>query len=289
MMLAKAATNGAATVVNAIASGRGSAFGITLEADASLRLQPGEGEITVDGAADGSRLVSGCVRATAEAAGLGAVNGHVEVRSEIPISRGLKSSSAVSNVVVLAAARAAGTELDDGGILDLAIDQSIRAGVTVTGAFDDAAACFHGGLVMTDNNSREIITTGRLDPSLEVVLHIPYKRILKGDIEKSRFTDLRDRFDEAFDLALKGAYPRAMEANSKATAVALDLSEEAPEAAREAGAYAAGITGTGPASVALCRRDRVGDVERAFSRFEGDVIRTTLNNTPSREVVPRLL
>ena len=289
MIAGDAASRGAATVVNAVACGRGAAFGITLEADARVELELGEGEIVVDGGSDGAGLVSGCVRSTAARVGTGPVRGRVEVRSDIPASRGLKSSSAVSNVVVLATARALSRELEDSELLDIAIDESIRAKVTVTGAFDDAAACYYGGLVVTDNTCRTVLKTGVLDPAMSVVLHIPDRMIPKDQVDKTRFGQLKGEFDTALELAVKGDYPRAIEVNSRATAKALDLSDEAPEAAREAGAYAAGITGTGPASVALCEGDAVEAVEEAFSQFGGRIVRASLNAVPSKEVVPRLL
>lgn len=288
MMTGEAASRGAATVVNAIACGRGAAFGIDLEADARVELEPGEGDIVMVGGHDGTGLIEGCVRSTAVRTGFGPVHGRVEVRSNIPVSRGLKSSSAVSNVVVLATARALGRSLDDSELLDIAIDESIRAGVTVTGAFDDAAACYHGGLAVTDNTCRAVLKTGVLDPELSVVLHIPDRMIPKDQVDKTRFGQLKGEFDRALELAVKGDYAKAIEVNSKATAMALDLSDVASEAAREAGAYAAGITGTGPASFALCVPDKVGAVEEAFSPFSGTVVRASLNTTPSKEVVPRL-
>jgi shikimate kinase len=289
MMSGKAASMGAATVVNAIACGRGAAFGISLEADASVELEPGEGDIVVDEGEDGVGLVTGCVRSTVSRIGGGPVHGRVRVSSEIPVSRGLKSSSAVSNVVVLAAARALGRELEDSRLLDLAIDESIRAGVTVTGAFDDAAACYFGGLVITDNTCRSVLKTDSLNSSLSVVLHIPETKIAKSQVDKARFGELKCEFDRALELAAKGDYPGAMEVNSKATALAMDLSDDASSSARAAGAYAAGITGTGPASVALCGKRVIEGVEEAFSRFGGRVIRAELNNVPSKEVIPRLL
>jgi shikimate kinase len=289
MMSGRAASRGAATIVNAIACGRGAAFGVTLEADASLELEQGDGDIVIDGAKGGAELVSGCVRATASRMEMGPVHGRVRICSDIPVSRGLKSSSAVSNVVVLATARALGKDIDDSELLRIAIDESIRAGVTVTGAFDDAAACYFGGLVVTDNTARKVLKTGSLDQELTVVLHVPDTKIAKSSIRRARFEDLSEEFKKALDLAMKGEYAKAMEANSKATARALDLSDAASAAAREAGAYAAGITGTGPASVALCGRQEVGEVERAFSRFDGRIIRAELNTIPSREVAPRLL
>jgi shikimate kinase len=151
-VIGKGACRGAATIVNAIATGKGAAFGITLEADAIVELERGKGDILLQGSDEGHDLVSSCVRAVAsKALGSSDVNGEVHVRSDIPISRGLKSSSAVSNAVVLAAARASGANLSDMEIVLTGIEESIRAGVTITGAFDDASACFFGGVAVTDN------------------------------------------------------------------------------------------------------------------------------------------
>src|SRR4030042_2649770 len=105
-MIGIAACGGAVTIVNAIATGKGAAFGITLEADASVELIPGTRELMYQGEREGRDITLGCLLAMATKIGADAPSGKVSVRSEIPISRGLKSSSAVSNAVVLAAARA---------------------------------------------------------------------------------------------------------------------------------------------------------------------------------------
>ncbi len=289
MRTGEAASRGAATIVNAIASGKGAAFGISLEVDARIQLETGDGPIDVDGPKEGDGLVVGCIRAAASATGAGPVRGKAVIRSDIPISRGLKSSSAVSNVVALATLRAVGRDLKDDALLNIAIDESMRAGVTITGAYDDAAACHFGGLVVTDNISRTVIKRGALDPELAVLIQVPEGRIAKSSVDPARFAEQSEDFENALGLAVRGDYLEAMALNSRATAKALDLSDEAPAAARKAGALAAGITGTGPASVALCRRDRIKDVEKALAAFDGSVIHASLNSTPSREVVPRLL
>src|SRR5512136_1971028 len=112
-MIGKAACRGAATIVNAIATGRGAAFGISLETDALVQLERGPGEITLRESGEGDELVAGCVRAVASKNRTGELRGEVRVKSDIPISRGLKSSSAVSNAVSLATARALGSEMQD--------------------------------------------------------------------------------------------------------------------------------------------------------------------------------
>ncbi len=288
-MIGRAACRGAATIVNAIPTGRGAAFGITLEADAEVRLLDEGARFEYTGPEEGSALIRGCVSAVFGRAGLGGRGSEVRVESDIPVSRGLKSSSAVSNAVVLAATRAAGRHVDDPAILNTAIDESIAAGVTITGAFDDAAACYFGGAVVTDNRERRILSTGRVDPALSVVIHVPDRRITKASVKDLDFSPARPDIEKAVEHALAGEYAKAIEMNSRACARVLGLSEEVAELARLRGAVAAGISGTGPATVALARREDSPRIVRALEdRFEGEVLSAAINDTPAPEVVPRL-
>ena len=288
-MIAKAACRGAATIVNAIATGRGAAFGITLEADVRLDVGRGDGGVTVEGTSEGQGLVASCIQAVADRAAFGPVEGTAYVRSDIPISRGLKSSSAVTNAAVLGASMALDADLQDEDILCIAIDESIRAGVTVTGAFDDAAACFHGGVAVTDNDERRIMRSLVIEDPLEVVVHVPNRRISKSDVTREMFAGHSSEFDEAIRLALKGDYAEAMRLNSKLCSEILDVSNEVAESAMKAGAKAAGITGTGPATVILCRTDNAANIVGLIDDGGAEILRARLNNTCSREVVPRLL
>jgi shikimate kinase len=288
-MIGTAACRGAATIVNAIACGKGAAIGISLETNVHLKLEHAEGDITVEGSPEGMELVVACVRAVAAKAGYGETSGRATIRSNIPISRGLKSSSAATNAVALAASRAFGIDLTDEALLDIAIDESIKAYVTVTGAFDDAAACFHGGVVVTDNVGRRILKSDSVAEELEVVVHVPTRQIRKSEVDKGMFANHRDRFEDALRLAMKGEYAAAIDLNSMLCSEILDVPNDVAEAARENGAYAAGITGTGPATVILCRHDRLRDVIDHIEPYEGEILRAMLNDTCSREVIPRLL
>lgn len=289
-MIGKAACMGAATIVNAIATGKGAAFGITLEADAIVELETGKGDIVLRGPPEGQDLVAGCVRALAtKVLHLPDVNGEVHVRSEIPISRGLKSSSAVSNAVVLATARALGKDVPEMDIMLTAIEESIKAGVTITGAFDDASACFLGGAVVTDNRQFTILRRGTMDPDLEVILHVPDRRITKASLKGLDFSPIRAEVEKALGLALRGDYLKAMELNSRAYSKVLDVSEDVAELARKKGALAAGISGTGPATAIVCDRADVGEMLKALGKVEGSVLRAHINDVPAKEVVPRLL
>jgi len=288
-MIGKAACRGAATIVNAIATGKGAAFGISLETDAFVEFEQGPGEIALKDSEEGKDLAVGCVRAIASKTSKKELKGEIRIKSEIPISRGLKSSSAVSNAVTLATSNALGSRMQDMELILAGIEESIKAGVTITGAFDDASACFMGGVVVTNNRSFTLLSRGTLDPDLDILIHVPERRISKASLKGLDFSPIREKVDHALDLALKGEYLKAMEVNSRAYSKVLDVSEDIAELARKKGALGAGISGTGPATVIVCSRADVHEIHRALEREEGAVLRAKVNDTPAREVVPRLL
>jgi shikimate kinase len=122
------------------------------------------------------------------------------------------------------------------------------------------------------------------------VVHVPERRIEKCAVKALDFSPARGESEEAIRLALAGEYAKAMELNSRACARVLGLSEEVAEFARAKGALAAGISGTGPATVALVGKDLAKELARSMEcEFEGDVLVAQVNEAHAREVVPRLL
>jgi shikimate kinase len=101
-MKGKATTHGAATVVNGIACGKGAAFGVALETTATVELtgEPGRFEVSIeDEPGEETALAEHCVRLVLEKFGLAGEHGaRIATRSQIPMSRGLKSSSAAANL-----------------------------------------------------------------------------------------------------------------------------------------------------------------------------------------------
>ena len=285
-MKAQATCFGAGTIVNAIATGKGAAFGLALRATAYAKSVPeAEGlRIQVAGGIDPA-LAAGCARRVLRRSRRKASLA-VEVDSEIPVSRGLKSSSAVANAVVLASARALEFELEPLQIINLGIEAALEARVTVTGAFDDACASFFGGVVVTDNAARKIVKADRFAPGLLAVVQIPKRAITKSSLAETDFASVRPQVDEAFRLALAGDYFHALELNSAAYAPLLDIDEAPVKRARAAGAMAAGITGTGPAILALAKPSRVEAVSEALRDAESEIRLASLNTIESREVVP---
>lgn len=284
-MKAQASCFGAGTIVNAIATGKGAAFGLALRVTATAESRPEDFGVRthVPDGVDPALVVSGAhrvLRRSRRKAGL-----EVSVDSEIPISRGLKSSSAVANAVVLASARALGLELDPLQIVRIGVDAALDAGVTITGAFDDACASFFGGIVLTDNRARKLLAADRFPEGLVAVVQVPERTITKPSLKGKDFSPIRPQVEEAFRLALRGDYFRAMEVNSAAYAPLLGIDETPAIRARAAGAMAAGITGAGPAIIALVKPAYVEPVRKAMDDGASDVRIVSLNTIESREVM----
>ncbi|HET6730212.1 MAG TPA: shikimate kinase, partial [Nitrososphaeraceae archaeon] len=150
--------HGAVSIVNAIASGKGSALGISLKVNVDLSISSGKG-IYLD-SKQGEKLIRILITRTLPKVVLSENAIRIKISSEIPVGFGLKSSSAVSNAVALACQKLLDDDdgIDDIKILNQAADSSIEAGVSLTGAFDDSAACYFGGFVVTDNLSRKLIS-----------------------------------------------------------------------------------------------------------------------------------
>jgi len=284
-MKARASCFGAGTIVNAIAGGKGVAFGLALRATATAETQPEPFGVRVD-AVNGvdPKLAVSAARRVLERSGSGRGLA-ISVDSEIPISRGLKSSSAVANAVVLASARALAAELEPLEMIRIGVDAAVDAGVTLTGAFDDACASFFGGIVLTDNHARRILKRDRFSEDVVAVVHIPDRTIRKENLRRLDFGPIRPQVEAAFRLAERGEYFRAMDTNSGAYAAVLGVSEAPAVRAREAGALAAGISGTGPAIIALAERSDLEPVRDALAEPASVVRVVPLNHIESHEVV----
>lgn len=262
----------AVTVVNALATGLGAALGIDMKAEAEAELIDAPGEVVVESdVREGEGLVRESAMEVLRAYGAEKAHGvRVAVRSEVPVARGLKSSSAVSNAVVLAVARALGVELPSERALEMAVEASIRAGVTVTGALDDAAASLLGGLVVTDNYGRRLVRRYSVE-GLKVVLLIPPSRRYTSRVEAEMLRAYSSLLRLAWSEALAGRWEEAMNLNGLVVSSALGYPTQPLVEALRRGARAASPSGKGPALSAVVPEDRVDEVARLWSSMEGEV------------------
>src|SRR5206468_4109901 len=121
---------------------------------------------------------------------------------------------AVSNVIAVACKYLMNKEINDDFVLNSAIDASLYAKTTITGAYDDSTACYYGGFVTTDNYKRKILKRENSPTDISVVLYLPNNK-KRGDVTRLKL--LSDIYLEAFQLAYSGQYWKAMTLNGVLT------------------------------------------------------------------------
>ena len=233
---------GAISVLNAIPCGIGAAIGINLKTEAWFDRDADKTEIIADGEDD--NLVRICVKNALEYMGIDPnISYRLRIKTEIPSSMGLKSSSSVSNAVVFSVFNEFHYCLKDIDAVLIAVKSSREAKVAVTGAFDDAYAAHFGGLVQTDNGI-DIVLGRKTIGDYDVVIVTGEKR--KSRIKADRFASFKDRALEISRYSSR--YPfEAMSENSEIVSKVTGTDASICERAMKLGALAAGISGNGPA------------------------------------------
>ncbi|AXI25918.1 shikimate kinase [Methanofervidicoccus sp. A16] len=277
-MTSSAVSPASGTIINGIATGKGSAFAINLKVKATVEfIDDGKKEIkgiVKDNPNIDTTLIELCLKNVLEYLDLD-YSGKVITETEIPIRSGLSSSSATSNAVVMAAFDALGEKIDDKLVLEIAIKSSFEAGVTVTGAYDDATASYYGGITITNNLERRIIKRDRFKEDVGVLVFIPK---LNKNVDVNRMKLIKDYVEVAFRECLQGNYYRALFLNGLLYASALGFPTNIPIEAIEKGALTAGLSGTGPSYTVLCHWEDIEKVKTTLERY-GRVIITELNNS----------
>ncbi|MDR5672950.1 Archaeal shikimate kinase [Halalkaliarchaeum sp. AArc-CO] len=285
-MEGRAAAPGAGTVLNALATGVGSAFAIDLETRATVELDPAAAAVTGEIAempdAD-TTLIERCVELVAEEFGDGE-GGHVRTESDVPLAAGLKSSSAAANATVLATLSALG-RADGVARIDacrLGVRAAREAGVTVTGAFDDASASMLGGVTLTDNDTDELLV--REERDWDVLIWTPPERAYSADADVDRCGQVAPMAELVAELARDGRFGEAMTVNGLAFSAALGFPTDPAVEAMQL-AEGVSLSGTGPSVVAVGEfrdlqtlrerwQDRPGETRLTTSRSDGARITT---------------
>jgi shikimate kinase len=287
-MKGKGIAFGAVSVVNAIATGKGAAIGTELKTEAEVELVEKSDRIDVEIIGSNNeedKILARCaVKEVLEYLEYEGYGARVTTRSEVPIGKGLKSSSMASNSIVLATVAALKMNLDDLDIINLGVNASLKAGVTITGAFDDACASYFGGLILTNNTERRIEKREVLAGDYRVVLYIPPEKALTRDVNKVNFQKFGSLFEEAYSLAINGLYWDAMILNGLLSSAAMGFNTKPVLSALLAGATSVGLSGTGPSIAAICPPDKVWAVTSAWSHLPGEVMCTKVNYEKARLV-----
>ena len=279
---ATAIAHGAATIVNAIALGKGAAFGVDLWTKAEVKLtdEPHviEAEITSDPNESTALMEKTALRVLQRFNLDNSFGAKVKTWSNIPIAKGLKSSSAAANAVALAATAALSKTLDDLELVKLGVDAAFDAKVTVTGAFDDACASYFGGVVITDNLKREIVKQFPLTEDLLVLFHMPPEKAYTVDSNVNRLQTVKPLVEVAYKEALEGNVWEALTLNGLIYSSASGYNPSIAIDALAAGAIAAGLCGKGPAVTAVTPKDKIDSVKAALQKYEGEILQAHLQS-----------
>ena len=274
---------GSATIINAIATGFGSGFGIGLDIVCEAKTSSNSIKCSNDVGADNS-LMELCVEKVFNHYNIDKdeFGMDLKTKSSLPMASGLSSSSASSNAVVKAASAIISEEfnlnpLDDSEIVNMAIDASLDAGVTITGSFDDATASYFGGVVVTDNKNREFIIKERMD-EYPILIYMPNFYSKSGDSNPERMKLLAPLVETAFEFAKQRDYFKALNLNGLIYAATLGFDSTIAVDALQAGAIASGLSGTGSSFVAVVSEESIDEVEQSWSKYEGQVIKTKVDN-----------
>jgi shikimate kinase len=271
--------HGAISIVNAVATGFGSAMGISLEVKVEIVSKKGSGIIFQKGR--GSPMVKKIIHDMLPLKYLNNNQLLININSEIPSGMGLKSSSAVSNAVALACNSLVHKDVNDEFVLNSAIDASLYAKTTITGAFDDSTACYYGGFVTTDNYKRKIMKREPTPTDIYTVIFLPNNK-KRGDTSRLRL--LSNIYLEAFQLANSGQYWKAMTLNGVLTSSLLSNSYTITRLCLDNGALAASISGNGPAVAAVACEGDIQKINSVLSNLDGRVIVSKTNNQKASTV-----
>lgn len=206
----------------------------------------------------------------------------LKTKSSLPMASGLSSSSASSNAIVKAVSSIISEEfnlksLDDLEVINMAIDASLEAGVTITGSFDDATASYFGGVVVTDNRNREFIIKENMDES-SVLVYMPNYYSKSGESNPDRMKLLAPLVETAFEFACNKDYFKALNLNGLLYSATLGFNSSIAIDALESGAIAAGLSGTGSSFVAISTEDAIDDIKCSWNKYDGKIIKTKVDN-----------
>ena len=274
---------GSATIINAIATGFGSAFGIGLDIECEAATTSSSIKCSNDVGAD-TQLMDLCANKVFEHYGIDSDDFGItlKTKSKLPMASGLSSSSASSNAIVKVTSEIIAEEFDlkpleDIEVINMAIDASLDAGVTITGSFDDATASYFGGVVVTDNRNRKFIIKERMD-DYQILIYMPNFHSKSGDSNVERMRILAPLVETAFGFASKKEYLKAINLNGLLYSAALGFDSSIALDALQNGALASGLSGTGSAFFAIVDDESIDGVGESWMKYEGRVIKTHVDN-----------
>jgi shikimate kinase len=276
MVIVEAIVHGAVSIVSAIATGNGATLGIDTFVKTRLEVKDGTGiSITSDNKTISSRLINKVIENVISKRQLEKVRLELDFQSNIPTGYGLKSSSAISTAVSLVCSKAFKKKLTDEEILNVGVESSIQTKVSITGAYDDACACYYGGFNVTNNYKRDLVFRGNAPNDLQAIIFLPKSR-KRGNVKKLK--NFKPAFEKAWELAKNRDYWNASILNGLASSSILNSNPELIFQLIKKGAISATVSGNGPSIVAITKKGHNSNIMKELSSLEGKVIVSNINN-----------
>ncbi|MGZ5501608.1 MAG: shikimate kinase [Nitrososphaeraceae archaeon] len=269
----KATVHGAISIVNAIATGKGSALGISLETTAKIHMRKGNGKIIHNNRK--SELFRYIIHNSIPKKILQDNDIFLTISSDIPIGFGLKSSSAVSSAVSLACYGLVKETINDFKVLDTAVDASRKAKITITGAYDDSTACYFGGFVITDNYSNKLLRRENGPIDLLSLVLLPNNSTRKSHL---KLKILSEFFEQALLSAEKSDFWKAMTLNGLLVSSLMGYDYTPILLSIENGALSASISGNGPSIAVIIEKKNLTTIRSILENY-GKTLVCKINNT----------
>tara|TARA_Y100000590_G_scaffold345377_1_gene395073 strand:- start:2051 stop:2905 length:855 start_codon:yes stop_codon:yes gene_type:complete len=267
---------GAVSIVNAIATGKGATLGIDTFVETTLTKKEGSGvHITSENKSISSKLINKIIENMIPKKKLENVRLELDFKSNIPTGYGLKSSSAISSAVILACGKAFGKNVTDENVLKIGAKTSIETKVSITGAYDDACACYFGGFNVTDNLKMKLIHREIAPNDLQAIIFLPKSR-KRGNLKKLK--EFSMAFNKAWELANNSDYWNSAILNGIATTSILNSEPKLIMQLMECGANCATISGNGPSIMAITDKKHKSRIKKEFSKLEGKIMTANINN-----------
>lgn len=267
-------------MVNAIASGKGATVSVGLPTTAKVEVNEERGgwNVLMNGRKQMSSLAIEAMEGSIRICGKDPArySGSIETTTSAAVGVGLKTSSSSSVAIILAALSALGmSSYEPEEVARCSASSALAAGVSVTGAMDDAASCLLGGTNFTDNSRMKIISSAPVGRRLPVTITVPPRKSRRASVEVNYVRRFSEISQSIFRLGRQGKIWKAMTLNGLLYCSVYGYPAIDALQAMEAGALGAGLSGTGPAVAAVFEdRKEAERLARVWEEGGSKVIRT---------------
>ena len=256
------AATGAITIVNALFTGTGCAAAVSLPVRAELEAKPSAlgsaGSVWLQPACDTALARASLLEACRRLAGGRDLDLRLTVESTVPVSKGLKSSSAVSVAISRSVASALHVATSAEAEARASADVSRAIGLSATGAFDDAFAAAAGGIAVTDNRLGSVTVHAVPPADCSAVVWVPEGTHEPSPRWQERFRRRAGEARRAVEAATRGDWLTAMENNTELVEQTLGINHRPLRRELERlGALSSGISGLGPALASIVPHTKV--------------------------------